>query len=103
MAPVAFVVVWNSTAPLFSLPGVMDIVRAVVEMIESGTYLHDILISTYRGLSGFLIGFSLGCVVGFATGRWSGVHLVMGGLLNFLRWTPVSCAVAYIHSYRRTG
>jgi ABC-type nitrate/sulfonate/bicarbonate transport system permease component len=89
IAPITFAVLWNLTAPLFALPGLAAIGRAIVEMIDGGTYVHDVLISLYRGLSGFLMGFSLGFLTGLVTGRFASAFLVMGGLLNFLRWTPV--------------
>ena len=62
---------------------------AVIEMIENGTYFHDILISSIRGLAGFFIGFLLGVFTGLLTGKYKPVFLVIGGLLLFLRWTPV--------------
>lgn len=93
VAPVAFVALWYFIAPLFDLPNVIQIYKAFGEMIENDTYFHDILISTYRGVLGFLIGFSLGAFSGLLTGRFEGIHLVFGGLLNFLRWTPVLALV----------
>jgi len=88
-APVAFGVIWSFIAPLFHLPSIKEIVLAIGEMIEAKTYLHDILVSSIRGLSGFFIGFTLGALCGILTGRFPKIFLLLGGLLLFLRWTPV--------------
>lgn len=88
-APVAFVLIWSAVAPAYHLPSVLGIVRAIVEMIEEGTYLHDIVISSMRGVAGFLIGLGFGMLCGILTGRYPRVFLLAGGLLLFLRWTPV--------------
>jgi sulfonate transport system permease protein len=88
-----FLVLWSIIARLSTLPSVAVILQAVVEMIEKGTYGHDILISSIRALSGFLIGFGLGAALGVLTGRFAGFSVTLGGLLQFLRWTPVLALV----------
>jgi sulfonate transport system permease protein len=89
LAPIAFMVIWSLIAPNFFLPSIGNIIMAVVEMIENHTYFHDILISSIRGLTGFFIGFLLGAFTGLLTGKYKAVYLSIGGLLLFLRWTPV--------------
>jgi len=89
LTPLTFIVVWSLIAPIFFLPSVWQILLAIWEMIERGTYLQDILVSSIRGLSGFFIGFSLGALTGILTGRYPKIFLIVGGLLLFLRWTPV--------------
>jgi sulfonate transport system permease protein len=88
-APVALAVLWSVFAPFYHLPSVAGIVLATVEMVEAGTYFHDIGISVLRGLLGFLLGFGLGAALGVVTGRYPRVFLLLGGLLLLLRWTPV--------------
>ena len=88
-APLVFVFIWSLLAPAYHLPSVTSIVGAILEMIEAGTFFHDIFISSLRGISGFLIGFSLGALIGLLTGKYPRLFLVLGGLLLFLRWTPV--------------
>jgi ABC-type nitrate/sulfonate/bicarbonate transport system permease component len=89
LAPIAFMIIWSLIAPIFFLPSIVNIIMAVVEMIENHTYFHDILISSIRGLTGFFIGFLLGAFTGLLTGKYQAVFLFLGGLLLFLRWTPV--------------
>lgn len=89
LAPICFIVLWSLVARLYHLPSVGKILLAIVEMIQNGTYFHDILISSYRALVGFAIGFVLGALAGVFTGRYPKVFLVLGGLLLFMRWTPV--------------
>ncbi len=88
-AILTFVVIWSLIAPGFHLPSIWRILLAIGEMWERGTYFHDILISSIRALTGFIIGFSLGSLTGILTGRYLKIFLVIGGLLLFLRWTPV--------------
>lgn len=89
LAPICFIIVWSLVAPSYHLPSMWKIISAIIEMIENGSYFHDILISSYRALAGFTIGFVLGALSGVLTGRYPNVFLVLGGLLLFLRWTPV--------------
>lgn len=88
-APACLFLIWMFIAPIFHLPPFFDILKAVVEMIEQGVYFHDILISLLRALVGFFIGFTIGVLAGILTGRYLKVFLIIGGLLLFLRWTPV--------------
>lgn len=88
-APVCFILAWKFIAPAYHLPPIKDILSAVGEMIKQGTYFHDILISLIRALTGFFIGFTIGVLTGIMTGRYTKVFLVIGGILLFLRWTPV--------------
>lgn len=87
--PLLFIAIWSFIAPAFHLPSVRAILQAVLEMLESGTYFHDILISSIRGITGFVIGFLLGASSGMLTGRYPKIFLIFGGLLLFFRWTPV--------------
>ena len=88
-APIALILIWSLVAPIYHLPSAGEIVTATVEMVQNGTYVHDILISSMRGLSGFAIGFILGSLTVILTGRYLKVLLILGGLLLLLRWTPV--------------
>lgn len=89
LAPVCFILIWSVVAPHYKLPSVWEIGNAYVTMIENGTFFHDILISSIRALSGFFIGLFLGIIIGVFTGRFPKFFSVTGGLLMFLRWTPV--------------
>jgi NitT/TauT family transport system permease protein len=89
LSPLIFALIWSLFAPMFFLPSVLQIIFAIGEMIENGTYFHDILVSSIRGLTGFVIGFLLGALTGLFTGRYVTVFILIGGLLLFLRWTPV--------------
>jgi len=87
--PFCFTVIWTIVAPIYHLPSIDKILIAIVEMVQNGTYFHDILISSIRAFWGFFIGFGLGSAFGILTGRYFKFFLVIGGLLLFLRWTPV--------------
>lgn len=87
--PTIFVTLWSILAPVYHLPSVTAVILAITEMVQEGTYWHDILVSSIRGLSGFLIGFGLGALSGILTGRSPKAFTLLGGLLLFLRWTPV--------------
>lgn len=89
ITPIVFCTLWTLIAPKFFLPSIWQIIMAVSEMIENGTYFHDILVSSIRGLSGFIIGFLFGAFTGLLTGKYTNIFLLIGGLLMFLRWTPV--------------
>jgi NitT/TauT family transport system permease protein len=74
---------------MYYLPSVEKIIAAIFEMISNGTYFQDIMVSSIRGLSGFFIGFLMGVLTGLLTGRYPKVFMLFGGILLFLRWTPV--------------
>jgi ABC-type nitrate/sulfonate/bicarbonate transport system permease component len=88
-APLLFGMLWSFIAPIFFLPSIWQVIKAVGEMVENNTYFQDIIVSSIRGLIGFFIGFSLGALTGLLTGKYSSIFLIFGGLLLFLRWTPV--------------
>jgi sulfonate transport system permease protein len=89
LTPVCFAALWTMIAPVYHLPSILQIGLAFQTMIEAGTFFHDILISSIRALSGFLIGLLLGIIIGVLTGRFPVFFNISGGLLMFLRWTPV--------------
>jgi len=88
-APICFAIIWIFFAPIYHLPTLNEIGNAFVEMIENKTFFHDILISSLRALTGFFIGLFLGIIIGVFTGRFPKFFTISGGLLMFLRWTPV--------------
>lgn len=89
VTPFLFIVTWSLVAKYFYMPSFVEIGRAITEMIEAGSYGHDVFISSLRGITGFAIGFSAGAMTGILTGRFKSIFLLTGGLLLFLRWTPV--------------
>jgi ABC-type nitrate/sulfonate/bicarbonate transport system permease component len=90
VSPLIFILLWSFfISPIFHLPTIWSIIQAFKEMIDEGTYFHDILISSIRALMGFIIGFFLGSLTGLLTGKYQRLYLLFGGLLLFLRWTPV--------------
>jgi ABC-type nitrate/sulfonate/bicarbonate transport system permease component len=89
-APLTFALLWSFlVSPVFHLPTILSIIQSFKEMIDEGTYFHDILISSIRALLGFGLGFSFGVLTGLLTGKYQRLYLIFGGLLLFLRWTPV--------------
>ncbi|MBA3314917.1 MAG: ABC transporter permease subunit [Planctomycetaceae bacterium] len=89
VTPLVFALAWSLVSRAYNLPSVAELAGAIAEMVRSGTYLHDILVSSIRGLAGFFVGFGLGSLTGMLTGRYVRFFLAVGGLLLFLRWTPV--------------
>ncbi|MCD4664445.1 MAG: ABC transporter permease subunit [Bacteroidales bacterium] len=87
--PITFAIIWHFFAPIYYLPSIKEIGNAFITMIENGTFFHDILISSFRALAGFFIGLFLGIIIGVFTGRFPRFFTISGGLLMFLRWTPV--------------
>jgi NitT/TauT family transport system permease protein len=88
-----FLVVWE----LISRSGIVNIVLfpppsvvavAVLEWIRSGQFFWDLLASLYRVTCGFVIGATLGVLLGILTGEFALVSSFLSPLFHILRPIP---------------
>lgn len=70
------------------LPPPADVLRAFVEMLLSGEWLHDLGSSLGRYVAGFALGNVLGVILGAITGHSRIARYTLGAILNFARSTP---------------
>lgn len=73
-------------SPLFPSP--LDVMKAIVEMMRSGTLIADIAVSLRRILIGFVLGCLVGIPLGLAMGLFRIVRAIFEPIMQFLRFVP---------------
>ncbi len=74
--------------PPHLFPGPSAVWPALVEMAKSGELAQDFLASSFRWITGFIIGTVLGVPFGMICGRLKFIRMSIGGLLNGLSSIP---------------
>lgn len=91
--PLVLVLLWeaSSRAGWLStrvLPEPWAVVRAAWALARSGELAHHVATSSWRALSGFLVGGSLALGLGLLTGSWRGAERLLDSSLQMLRNIP---------------
>jgi NitT/TauT family transport system permease protein len=74
-------------------PSPLAVWLAVRDLWESGAFFDDLLVSVGRATVGFVIGATLGIVVGLLTARTRAFHLMLNPLFTILRPIPAIALV----------
>lgn len=95
---VAVFLIWTLVSGLELVPAAMfpsprETWEAAVEMYEAGVLTGDLAISMSRAATGFVIGASLGIVIGVLTGRTAFFRLMLNPFLRVLRPIPAIALV----------
>jgi len=69
-------------------PTPIQVFKALADYFHSGELMSDLLASLGRMCVGFLIGSTLGIIIGMLTGRSKTINLLLAPLLNFFRALP---------------
>jgi sulfonate transport system permease protein len=93
LVPLLLVVVWQLSAqfdliPRRILPAPFDVLRAASRLTASGEMALHIRISTFRAGTGFLIGGSIGLMLGILTGTFSVAEILFDSTLQMIRNIP---------------
>jgi NitT/TauT family transport system permease protein len=75
------------------LPPPHRVVLAGIEQFTELGFAHDILMSTYRVMAGFLIAAVLGVPLGLLMGTFKAVEAVTEPLVGFIRYMPASAFI----------
>lgn len=81
------------TTKLF--PSLSSVIKAFIEMAETGQLLIDIKASLSRALCGYLLGCLVGIPLGIATGRLRSIGQTFGQVINMLRSFPPVALVPF--------
>lgn len=88
---ILLLIIWH-IASLFSspdfLPGPIDTLKGLREVIVKGVLLEDIKISLYRVLLGWIRGLLIGIPLGLLIGRFKVVNWLIEPVINFFRFVP---------------
>jgi NitT/TauT family transport system permease protein len=74
-------------------PSPVAVWLAAVELVKSGVFFDDLAVSVNRAAIGFVIGASLGIVVGLLTARTRAFHVMLNPLFTILRPIPAIALV----------
>jgi sulfonate transport system permease protein len=91
--PTLIIVVWQ-LASQFGwlstrvLPEPWAVVKAFWKLSATGEMWHHVAISTWRALSGFVVGGSLALVLGLATGSWRSAETLLDSTIQMVRNIP---------------
>jgi sulfonate transport system permease protein len=101
LAPLAILLAWEFAARsgLLStrvLPEPLAVVKAAWSLIQSGEMWADVKVSTWRAVSGFAIGGSIGLVLGLATGLFKPVEIALDSTVQMIRNIPALAMIPLV-------
>jgi ABC-type nitrate/sulfonate/bicarbonate transport system permease component len=74
-------------------PSPVAVWHAAVDLVNSGDFFGDLAVSVSRAAVGFVLGASLGVVIGLLTARTRAFHLMLNPLFTILRPIPAIALV----------
>jgi len=91
--PIILIIIWQvfSSVGIFEkhlLPGPIVVMGALIELLKTGELITHVLATTYRVLSGFLIGASIAIIFGTLTGYYTKAFELCDPLIQALRTIP---------------
>ncbi|MEX3978932.1 aliphatic sulfonate ABC transporter permease SsuC [Paraburkholderia sp. EG287A] len=101
LVPLAVLAIWEIAARSGALstrvlPEPIAVVRAAWSLIESGEMWADVRVSTWRALSGFAIGGSIGLVLGLATGLFKPAETALDSTVQMVRNIPALAMIPLV-------
>src|ERR1700761_4133730 len=90
LAPLAILLAWEFAArsgvlSTRVLPEPLAVVKAAWSLIQSGEMWADVKVSTWRAVSGFAVGGSIGLALGLATGLFKPVEVALDSTVQMIR------------------
>ncbi len=101
LAPLAILLAWEFAArsgvlSTRVLPEPLAVVKAAWSLIQSGEMWADVKVSTWRAVSGFAIGGSIGLVLGLATGLFKPVEIALDSTVQMIRNIPALAMIPLV-------
>ncbi|WP_322104734.1 aliphatic sulfonate ABC transporter permease SsuC [Paraburkholderia sp. J41] len=101
LVPLAILALWEIGARLGVistrvLPEPVAVLRAAWSLIESGEMWQDVRVSTWRALSGFAIGGSIGLALGLGTGLFKPVETALDSTVQMVRNIPALAMIPLV-------
>jgi sulfonate transport system permease protein len=101
LVPLAILAAWELAARSGTLsnrvlPEPLAVVKAAWSLIESGEMLQDVRVSTWRAISGFAIGGSIGLGLGLATGLFKPVETALDSTIQMIRNIPALAMIPLV-------
>ncbi len=101
LVPLAVLLAWELAArsgvlSVRVLPEPLAVVQAAWSLIESGEMWQDVRVSTWRALSGFVIGGGIGLVLGLATGLFKPAELALDSTVQMIRNIPALAMIPLV-------
>lgn len=101
LVPLAILVLWETGARLGVistrvLPEPVAVLRAAWSLIESGEMWQDVRVSTWRALSGFALGGSIGLVLGLGTGLFKPIETALDSTVQMVRNIPALAMIPLV-------
>lgn len=101
LLPVTIVIAWQSAAQLGwlstrVLPAPWDVVKAGVQLAESGELWHHFVASFKRAITGLLIGGGIGFALGFATGLSRFAENLLDSSVQMVRNVPLLALIPLV-------
>ncbi|MFL9907025.1 aliphatic sulfonate ABC transporter permease SsuC [Paraburkholderia sp. RL17-337-BIB-A] len=101
LAPLAILLAWEFAARsgILStrvLPEPLAVVKAAWSLIQSGEMWADVKVSTWRAVSGFAVGGSIGLVLGLATGLFKPVEIALDSTVQMIRNIPALAMIPLV-------
>lgn len=108
LIPVAILATWwlvsaSGAVPVYRLPSPEMVAAAAVDLAQRGQLFRDVAISTQRVLTGFVIGASVGLVLGSLVGLSRHASILFSPIIGALRAVPSLAWVPLLLLYLGIG
>jgi sulfonate transport system permease protein len=101
IAPLVILLAWEIAARsgILStrvLPEPLAVVKAAWSLVQSGEMWADVKVSTWRAVSGFAVGGSIGLALGLATGLFKPAEVVLDSTIQMVRNIPALAMIPLV-------
>jgi sulfonate transport system permease protein len=101
IVPLAILLAWEFAArsgilSMRVLPEPLAVLKAAWTLVQSGEMWADVKVSTWRAVSGFAVGGSIGLVLGLATGLFKPVEIALDSTVQMVRNIPALAMIPLV-------
>jgi sulfonate transport system permease protein len=94
LVPISIVITWHAIVAFGlveerNLPYPLTVIRTALEMISSGEFVRDVVISALRAFGGLLIGGTIGFTLGLINGTFRTSEKLLDTTIQMVRTVPV--------------
>lgn len=98
LLPIALLIAWHlgslNEASKSILPSPLEVVTRAITSLENGDLAESMYVSARRAIAGFLLGGSIGFVLGLLNGVWRSAEIALSTTINMVHNIPVLAVIS---------